>query len=148
MSKNKKIITALSLMGVAIFIMAFSSMPSAGSKEITISQVVNSADKFDGDYIMTEGLLNKESIQWNADKIELRFEIMDENELALPVYYKGVQPDNFTDDVIVIVEGFIGDNGVFEAEKVLTKCPSKYEGEDMENYDGEMHKEIFKDSQE
>lgn len=148
MSKNKKIITALSFMGVAIFIMAFSSMPSAGSKEITISQVVNSSDKFDGDYIMTEGLLNKESIQWNADKIELRFEIMDENELALPVYYKGVQPDNFTDDVIVIVEGFIGDNGVFEAEKVLTKCPSKYEGEDMENYDGEMHKEIFKDSQE
>lgn len=148
MSKNKKIITALSLMAVAIFIMAFSSMPSAGSKEITISEVVNGADTFDGDYIMTEGLLNKESIQWDADKIELRFEIMDENELALPVYYKGVQPDNFTDDVIVIVEGFIDENGVFEAEKVLTKCPSKYEGEDMENYDGEMHQEIFNDSQE
>ena len=148
MSKNKKIIAALSLMAVAIFIMAFSSMPSAGSKEITISEVVNDADKFDGDYIMTEGLLNKESIQWDADKIELRFEIIDENDLALPVYYKGVQPDNFTDDVIVIVEGFIGENGVFEAETVLTKCPSKYEGEDMENYDGEMHKEIFNDSQE
>jgi cytochrome c-type biogenesis protein CcmE len=148
MSKNKKIITALSLMAVAITIMAFASMPSATSKEITITDVVESTDKFDGDYIMTEGLLNKSSVQWDADNIELRFEILDENETPLSVFYKGVQPDNFTEDVIVIVEGFIGENGVFEAEKVMTKCPSKYEGEDMENYDSEMHKELYNDSQE
>jgi cytochrome c-type biogenesis protein CcmE len=148
MSKNKKIITALSLMAVAITIMAFASMPSATSKEITITDVVESTDKFEGDYIMTEGLLNKSSVQWDADNIELRFEILDENETPLSVYYKGVQPDNFTEDVIVIVEGFIGENGVFEAEKVMTKCPSKYEGEDMENYDSEMHKELYNDSQE
>jgi cytochrome c-type biogenesis protein CcmE len=148
MTKNKKIMTALSIMAVAIVIMAFASMPSATSKEITISDVVESADKFEGDYIMTEGLLNKSSVQWDADKIELRFEILAEDETPLPVFYKGVQPDNFTEDVIVIVEGFIGENGVFEAEKVMTKCPSKYEGEDMENYDSEMHKELYNDSQE
>ncbi|MCM3670130.1 cytochrome c maturation protein CcmE [Mesobacillus maritimus] len=148
MSKNQKIITALSLMAAAIIIMTFASMPSAGSKELTISDVMANAEKYDGDYIMTEGLLNKESVQWNADKIELQFEIYDENETKLPVVYEGVQPDNFTEDVIVIVEGFISKNGVFEAEKVMTKCPSKYEGEDMENYDSEMHKEIYKDAQE
>lgn len=148
MSKNKKIISALSLMAVAIIIMTFASMPSATSKEITITDVVESTDKFEGDYIMTEGLLNKSSVQWDADKIELRFEIQDENGTPLSVFYKGVQPDNFTEDVIVIVEGFIGENGVFEAEKVMTKCPSKYEGEDMENYDSEMHKELYNDSQE
>ncbi|MCM3587956.1 cytochrome c maturation protein CcmE [Mesobacillus maritimus] len=148
MSKNQKIITALSLMAAAIIIMTFASMPSAGSKELTISDVMANAEKYDGDYIMTEGLLNKETVQWNADKIELQFEIYDENETKLPVVYKGVQPDNFTEDVIVIVEGFISKNGVFEAEKVMTKCPSKYEGEDMENYDSEMHKEIYKDAQE
>jgi cytochrome c-type biogenesis protein CcmE len=148
MTKNKKIMTALSIMAVAIVIMAFASMPSATSKEITITDVVESADKFEGDYIMTEGLLNKSSVQWDADKIELRFEILAEDETPLPVFYKGVQPDNFTEDVIVIVEGFIGENGVFEAEKVMTKCPSKYEGEDMENYDSEMYKELYNDSQE
>jgi cytochrome c-type biogenesis protein CcmE len=148
MNKNKKIITALSIMAVAIIIMTFASMPSATSKEITITDVVESADKFEGDYIMTEGLLNKSSVQWDADNLELRFEIQDENETPLSVFYKGVQPDNFTEDVIVIVEGFIGENGVFEAEKVMTKCPSKYEGEDMENYDSDMHKELYNDSQE
>ncbi|WP_053360345.1 cytochrome c maturation protein CcmE [Bacillus sp. FJAT-27251] len=148
MSKNKKIISALALMGMAIFIMAFASMPAAGSKEITITNLAEESGKFDGDYVMTQGLLIKDSIKWNADKLELRFEIYDENETVLSVFHKGVQPDNFTDDVIVIVEGFLQDDGVFEAEKVMTKCPSKYEGEDMENYDGEMHKELFNDSQE
>lgn len=148
MNKNKKILSALSLIAVALIIMIFSSMPSATSKEITITDIVESNDKFEGDYIMTEGLLNKNSVQWNADDIELRFEIFDQNETSLSVFYKGVQPDNFTEDVIVIVEGFIGENGVFEAEKVMTKCPSKYEGEDMENYDSEMHKELYNDLQE
>jgi len=148
MNKNKKILSALSLIAVALIIMIFSSMPSATSKEITITDIVESTDKFEGDYIMTEGLLNKNSVQWNADDIELRFEIFDQNETSLSVFYKGVQPDNFTEDVIVIVEGFIGENGVFEAEKVMTKCPSKYEGEDMENYDSEMHKELYNDLQE
>ncbi|MBM4762633.1 cytochrome c maturation protein CcmE [Bacillus sp. B15-48] len=147
MSKNTKIIAALTLMFVAFGIITFASMPTAGSKEITITEIVENSQQYDGDYIMTEGLLNKESIQWNADDIELHFEIFDANETALPVFYKGVRPDNFTDDVIVIVEGFMND-GVFEAEKVLTKCPSKYEGEDMENYDSEMHKELFNDKQE
>lgn len=145
MKKNKKILSALSLIAVALIIMIFSSMPSATSKEITITDIVESADKFEGDYIMTEGLLNKSSVKWNADDIELQFEILDENETSLTVFYEGVQPDNFTEDVIVIVEGFIGEDGVFEAEKVMTKCPSKYEGEDMENYDSEMHKELYND---
>ena len=61
----------------------------------------------------------------------------EETNASLPIIYNGVKPDNFSDDVIVIVEGFIRDNGVFEAEKVQTKCPSKYEGEDTENYDME-----------
>ena len=148
MTKNKKIISALLLMAVAIVIMSFASMPAAGSKEITITNVVTSSDKLAGDYIMTQGLLNKDSVQWNADKIELRFEIYDENDTALPVFFKGVRPDNFTDDVIVIIEGFIQEDGVFQAERVMTKCPSKYEGEDMEDYDSEMHKEILNDTQE
>ncbi|PLR98216.1 cytochrome c maturation protein CcmE [Bacillus sp. T33-2] len=143
MSKNKKIMAGLVLAAAAIMIMLFSTMPSAGSKEITIADLVENSDKFDGDYVMTQGLLKKESIKWDADKLELRFDIYEEGKGSLPVFYKGVKPDNFSDGVIVIVEGFIKENGVFEAEKVQTKCPSKYEGEDMKNYDTEMHKEIF-----
>jgi cytochrome c-type biogenesis protein CcmE len=42
------------------------------------------------------------------------------------VVYKGVRPGSFEDGVEVLVEGRYKD-GVFTAENVLTKCPSKYE---------------------
>lgn len=144
MSKNKKIVVGLSLAAVAFVIMMFSTMPSAGSKEITIGDLSKSGSKYEGDYIMTQGLLNKESVKWDADKLELRFELYEEGQGTLKVFHKGIKPDNFTEDVIVLVEGFIQEDGVFEAEKVQTKCPTKYEGEDMENYDTEMHKEMYK----
>lgn len=146
MSKNKKIIFGLSLFAVAIMIMFFSTMPSAGSKEISIEELLT--DNYKDEYVLTQGLLKQDSVKWDADKIELTFEIVDEESSAsLPIIYKGVKPDNFSDDVIVIVEGFIKDNGVFEAEKVQTKCPSKYEGEDTENYDMEMHKNMNENKQ-
>ncbi|ESU30950.1 hypothetical protein G3A_19215 [Bacillus sp. 17376] len=144
MSKNKKIVMGLALASVAFIIMMFSTMPSAGSKEITIADLSKNGSKYEGDYIMTQGLLNKESVKWDADKLELRFELYEEGQGTLQVFHKGIKPDNFSEDVIVLVEGFIQEDGVFEAEKVQTKCPTKYEGEDMENYDTEMHKEMYK----
>lgn len=146
MTKNKKIITSLILMAAALMIMMFSSMPSAGSKENTISDLHKDSEKYEGEYIMTQGLLKTESIQWNADKIELQFELYDENDAVLPVFHEGIKPDNFSEDIIVIVEGFLNNEGIFEAEKVQTKCPSKYEGEDMENYDAEAHKKILEEN--
>ncbi len=144
MSKNKKIIIGLGIAAIAFVIMMFSTMPSAGSKEITIADLNKSGASYEGDYIMTQGLLNKESVKWDADKLELRFELYEEGQGTLQVIHKGIKPDNFSEDVIVLVEGFIQKDGVFEAEKVQTKCPTKYEGEDMENYDSEMHKEMYK----
>lgn len=146
MSKNKKIIFGLSLFAVAIMIMFFSTMPSAGSKEITIEELLT--ENYKDEYVLTQGMLKQDSVKWDADKIELTFEIVDEETNAsLPIIYNGVKPDNFSDDVIVIVEGFVRDNGMFEAEKVQTKCPSKYEGEDTENYDMEMHKNMNENKQ-
>ncbi|CAM3767710.1 cytochrome c maturation protein CcmE [Mesobacillus zeae] len=143
MKKNSKILAGLALAATAIIIMLFSTMPSAGSKEITITDLSENAAKYQDDYIMTQGLLKKETVKWDADKLELHFDIYDESgKEIMPIFYKGVKPDNFSDDVIIIVEGFIQKDGVFHAEKVQTKCPSKYEGKD---YDEEKHKEIFND---
>lgn len=148
MTKNKKIMFGLSLVAAAFIILFFTTMPSAGSKEVTIEELMNNKKTYKDEYVLTQGLLKKESVKWDADKIELKFEIYEEGkEVELPVRYMGVKPDNFSEDVIVIVEGFFQKDGVFEAEKVQTKCPSKYEGEDPENYDVEMHKEMNKNQQ-
>ncbi len=45
----------------------------------------------------------------------------------MKVVYDGVVPDIFKDDVEVIVTGRYNANGVFEADELLAKCPSKFE---------------------
>lgn len=148
MTKNKKIMFGLSLVAAAFIILFFTTMPSAGSKEVTIEELLNNMSSYKDEYVLTQGLLKQDSVKWDADKIELQFEIYEDGKDAvLPVRYMGVKPDNFSEDVIVIVEGFFQKDGVFEAEKVQTKCPSKYEGEDPENYDVEMHQEMNKNKQ-
>jgi cytochrome c-type biogenesis protein CcmE len=47
---------------------------------------------------------------------------------TLRVAYRGVVPDVFADEVDVVVEGKLAQNGVFEATTLLAKCPSRYEG--------------------
>ncbi len=57
---------------------------------------------------------------------DVRF-VMEGDGAALPVSYHGIIPDTFVDGADVVVEGGLGDDGVFEAKTLLAKCPSKYE---------------------
>lgn len=44
-----------------------------------------------------------------------------------PVVYRGLAPDTFTDDVDIVVEGRLGEDGTFAATTLLAKCGSRYE---------------------
>ena len=45
----------------------------------------------------------------------------------IPVQYRGIAPDTFTDGVDVVVEGRMGEDGTFRATTLLAKCASRYE---------------------
>jgi len=68
------------------------------------------------------------AIAWDAETLTLQFEITYEDE-ALPVVYRGVRPDMLVDGSQTVVEGKYSAAGVFQASKVLLKCPSKYQEE-------------------
>lgn len=61
--------------------------------------------------------------------MEHHFVVRDlENEdVRIPVVYREILPDTFSDDVEVVLEGHFRESGVFEATTVLTKCGSRYE---------------------
>ena len=48
---------------------------------------------------------------------------------SYPVTYHGLAPDTFTDqqEIEVVVEGRLGQDGVFRATTLLAKCGSRYE---------------------
>lgn len=56
------------------------------------------------------------------------FYLADAYGVEMKVLYKGSMPNNFESATSVVVTGKYHD-GVFEAKDILTKCPSKYEGE-------------------
>lgn len=142
MKKNTKVLLGGGMIFLSIIVLLITATPASSGSEISIGHMKDNAAELTDRYITTEGFLVKGSVEWDADKIELRFELDDEEGRVLPVYHKGIQPDNFSDDVIVIIHGYFQEDGVFEAEKVQTRCPSVYEGEDPDDYDPDMHREM------
>lgn len=142
MKKNTKMLMGFSAIFIGIVILLIAATPGSSGTELTLEEFIKEPLKFEDKYVMTQGNLIEDSVKWDADKIELRFNIQDEKGNILHVLHQGVKPDNFSEGVIVMVEGFVNKDGSFTAEKVQTKCPSKYEGEDPSNYDPEMHKKL------
>ena len=66
------------------------------------------------------------SIQRAPGGREFVFQVTD-GARTVPVLYRGIAPDTFTDGVDVVVEGRMGEDGTFRATTLLAKCASRYE---------------------
>ncbi len=58
--------------------------------------------------------------------LQVRFHMTDGTK-SIPVQYRGVIPDTFSEKGEVVVEGDYHPGGTFEANFLMAKCPSKYE---------------------
>lgn len=66
------------------------------------------------------------SIKREAGGREYSFVVTD-GARDVPVIYRGIAPDTFTDGVDVVVEGRVSQDGTFHATTLLAKCASRYE---------------------
>ena len=82
------------------------------------------------------GGLEKGSSKYDTSTQTLRFNLVDvESKKVLPVTYRDVKPANFEEAVSIVAIGKY-QAGAFHAEKLLVKCPSKYQGEEAEKHYG------------
>ncbi len=97
--------------------------------------------------VQVMGKIDFDKVQYDAANSQLRFDIYDaeapqkEGATRLSVVYHGVVPGNFDQATSVVLKGKAGDEGVFVAEDMLVKCPSKYQGEGGEYQDPQKHDE-------
>ena len=77
------------------------------------------------------GEVDKENVKYDLEGGILHFTIIDEEGSTMPVEFSGVKPGNFDQAVSVVCIGQY-DDGTFEAERLLVKCPSKYQGLEAE----------------
>ncbi|HEY1434033.1 MAG TPA: cytochrome c maturation protein CcmE [Thermoanaerobaculia bacterium] len=81
--------------------------------------------------VQVMGALDKQSDRYDMKSEELSFDLLDPNGRRLAVVYRGVRPGNFKDAISIVAIGRYS-QGRIEAEKLLVKCPSKYQGAEVE----------------
>jgi cytochrome c-type biogenesis protein CcmE len=67
---------------------------------------------------------------------EFQVQDIEHPEVTFAAVYEGILPDTFTDDTEVVLEGRFGEDGVFQAQTLLTKCGSRYEAAPEEFMEG------------
>ena len=91
----------------------------------TVSEVIEQGNSIDGKNVRVNGQVIPGSVEEEAGNLMLKFSIEEGGE-SLPVVYQGVVPDTFKVGSEVVVEGHLNSAGIFQANTILTKCPSKY----------------------
>lgn len=81
--------------------------------------------------VQVMGGLDKQSDRYDNGREELSFDLVDPAGHRMPVTYRGTRPGNFKDAISIVAIGRYQD-GRIEAEKLLVKCPSKYQGAEVE----------------
>ena len=71
------------------------------------------------------GLVRAGSLKREADGLSLRF-VLTDNEKDVEVRFKGIPPDLFGEGRGAVVQGHLGDDGVFLAIRILAKHDENY----------------------
>ncbi|HEY3426137.1 MAG TPA: cytochrome c maturation protein CcmE [Negativicutes bacterium] len=77
--------------------------------------------------VQVRGVLGPNAITQNDNGNGIQFMLRDENGEAAMVVYQGSRPEGMEQAASLVAIGKYGD-GRFSAEKLLVKCPSKYQG--------------------
>jgi len=122
--KNKKILVFI--IGLILLVTAIISLSDdLFSPYVTFKY----AEKHPGKYVQIIGKRAADT-QVIHDTTGFSFTLVDDSGNRLAAFHKGVKPQNFEHTEQVVVLGkYSSDKNIFEADKVLVKCPSKYERE-------------------
>ena len=90
------------------------------------------------------GLVAPGSVKWDADKLDLRFVVMDSGGQSVNVHSTGAPPQMFRDGMGVVVEGRYHRSGVFESTNLMIKHNNEYRKPEHGGRPQEMYKSLQK----
>jgi cytochrome c-type biogenesis protein CcmE len=86
-------------------------------------------------FLRMGGMVVKGSLETDIKNLTYRFELSD-GTAAIPVFFKGIPPDLFSEGKGAVVEGRIGPDGVFHATTIMAKHAEEYSphGDNKDDY--------------
>ncbi len=131
MLKKKRFLVGGLIIVLALSYLGYTGFQSSATYYYTVSEFTALGDSVSGENVRVNGQVVDGSIEQDITERTLRFIIVDlEEEDSLPIVFQGIAPDTFQAGREVVIEGYLISSGVFKADSILTKCPSKYEPEE------------------
>jgi cytochrome c-type biogenesis protein CcmE len=153
MSQNprlKFILGGVMILAAVVYLIVSSTQASA-QYFLTVDEVRAKQEDVAGRELRVSGAIVGESIQYDPQTLTLKFTVAhvpgdnaqieregglaevlhqavtDPNRARMDVVYIGVKPDLMRNEAQAIMTGKLGPDGVFYADELLLKCPTKYE---------------------
>jgi cytochrome c-type biogenesis protein CcmE len=129
--RNTKLVVILLALGVAAMAAVLMSFESSTIYSKGVDELLAGRQRLAGRTVRVEGTLVRGTLERQERPCAHRFQIA-RNGARLGVDYpECVLPDTFRDlsytDVAVTAEGKLDRSGRFQATRIMTRCPSKYE---------------------
>jgi cytochrome c-type biogenesis protein CcmE len=148
--RPKFIVGGLIILAAVIYLIV-SATRSNAEYFMTVQELRAEGEQALGRNLRVSGAVIGDTIQYDAETLSLRFDIadipgdnaaieaqgglaqvlheavIDPTRARLTVVYVGPRPDLLQNEAQAIVTGRLGEDGIFYAEEVLLKCPTRYE---------------------
>ena len=120
-----KILIGVIVIGGGLGYFTFQAMQSSWSYYYSVDEFSASISDMNNYSFRIAGRVKPGSVNRDLQKMSLTFTLAG-TKTEIPVLYEGTVPDNFTEDIEVVVEGRLDENKSFKAKTLMTKCESKY----------------------
>lgn len=119
-----------------VLLLAFAGFSASAFKETLTPYVPYETARKGDRVVQVAGALDKGSSSYVADEESLYFTLKDpKSSQTLRIRYKGLKPANFEDAISIVAIGRYDQTAQnFHADKLLVKCPSKYQGAEVKTY--------------
>jgi cytochrome c-type biogenesis protein CcmE len=150
MQRTKFILGGVLILAAVVYLIASSTKASA-EYFMTVNELQTEGAAAIGKSVRLSGAVVGETIQYDANTLTLTFDVahvsgnnseieaqgglakvlheavVDPSRNRVKVVYVGPKPDLLRGEAQAIMTGKLGDDGVFHAEELLLKCPTRYE---------------------
>jgi cytochrome c-type biogenesis protein CcmE len=130
---QRKLVILVAMLLVAFGYFGFTAFQSATSYYLTVDELMERSNAADLGSMQVKGSLVADSFYREDGSIMAHFEIT-ERGAVLPATYEGILPDLFFNEHSeIILAGEYDPSGTFVTDRVLIKCPTKYQSAEYDN---------------
>jgi cytochrome c-type biogenesis protein CcmE len=126
MTTGRKLAIASMLVAGAIAYLTYLGAAESWQYYLTVDECLKDVSLHGGTCLRINGKIAGGSLQIATDRRQVVF-MLQGDESSLAVTYSGSIPDNLAENMAVVVEGRFENETQFHADKILTRCASKYQ---------------------